>query len=334
MQRLKLVVGIEAEADQMVTVIVPYYQKEPGILQRALRSVGAQQACPMPLKVIVVDDDSPIPAAEELTVLGDIGVPIECICQSNGGPGAARNTGLNHASNLTKYVAFLDSDDEWLPNHLASAIAALQSGYDFYFADHLQLDAEVSAFKRAGRIRPEEHPVLEVNPTLHAYQGDMFDQIVRGNVIGTPTVVYNLIRFGHHRFKVEFTNVGEDYLFWMDIALAGARCAFSEEIDVVCGRGVNIYAGSGWGSDKHLLRVHNEIKFKKLLCSTYPLNQVQHRMVNGSLSDLRMAFARDVLHRVRHNKGLPIKLLRAHFRLDPLSFFMFPINTFRIRKSS
>jgi hypothetical protein len=36
----------------------------------------------------------------------------------NGGPGAARNSGIAHASH--PWLAFLDSDDEWLPNHLDS----------------------------------------------------------------------------------------------------------------------------------------------------------------------------------------------------------------------
>ena len=160
---------------------------------------------------------------------------MQCIRQPNGGPGAARNTGLDNAPEQARYVAFLDSDDEWSPDHLARAAAALQWGYDFYFADHLQIGAETSAFQRAGRISPEEHPALTASAGLHGYQGDMFDQTVRGNVIGTSTVVYDFARFGGHRFKVEFTNAGEDYLFWIDLVLDGARCAFSARTEAVYG---------------------------------------------------------------------------------------------------
>lgn len=322
-------------SENVITIVIPYYQEEPGVLQRALRSVSEQRDCPLPLHVIVVDDSSPVPADQELLALGDIGVPVQCIRRPNGGPGAARNTGLDNAPEQTCYVAFLDSDDEWSPDHLSRAVAALQSGYDFYFADLLQLGAEVSAFRRASRISPERHPALADTAGLHGYQGDMLDQIVRGNVIGTSTVVFDYARFGRHRFKVEFTNAGEDYLFWIDLVLDGARCAFSARIEAVYGRGVNVYAGSGWGSERHLLRVHNEIKFKKLLRRAYPLNELQQRSVDESLTALRRAFASDLLRRFRHRHSLPLNLLSAHLALDPLSYLMLPANALRIfRKRS
>jgi succinoglycan biosynthesis protein ExoW len=317
-------------SESVITIVIPYYQEEPGVLQRALRSVSAQRDCPLPLHVIVVDDASPVPADQELLTLGDIGVPVQHIRRPNGGPGAARNTGLDNAPKQTRYLAFLDSDDEWSPDHLARAVVALKSGYDFYFADHLQLGAEVSAFRRAGRISPEKHPALADSAELHGYQSDMLDQIIRGNVIGTSTVVFDYVRFGRHRFKVEFTNAGEDYLFWIDLVLDGARCAFSERTEAIYGRGVNVYAGSGWGSERHLLRVHNEIKFKKLLRRAYPLNELQRRSVDDSLSVLRWSFASDVLRRLRHRDGLPLNLLSAHLVLDPLSYLMLPANAFRI----
>jgi succinoglycan biosynthesis protein ExoW len=317
-------------SESLITVVIPYYQEEIGVLQRALRSVSAQRDCPLPVHVLVIDDSSPVPAEQEMLALGDVGVSVECIHRPNGGPGAARNTGLDNAPEQTRYVAFLDSDDEWSPDHLARAVAALRSGYDFYFADHLQLGAEVGAFRRAGRISPEKHPEIADIEGLHGYQGDMFDQILRGNVIGTSTVVFDYARFGRHRFKVEFTNAGEDYLFWIDLVLDGAQCAFSALTEAVYGRGVNVYAGSGWGNERHLLRVHNEIKFKKLLRRAYPLNESQRRSVDESLTALRRAFASDVLRRIRHRHSLPLNLLSAHLALDPLSYVMLPANAVRI----
>ena len=47
----------------MICVVIPYYQREPGILRRALASIAAQRDCPLPIHVIVVDDASPAPAA-------------------------------------------------------------------------------------------------------------------------------------------------------------------------------------------------------------------------------------------------------------------------------
>ena len=216
--------------------------------------------------------------------------------------------------------------DEWTPDHLARAVSALASGYDFYFADLYQLEQTTSAFLRAGRIQPSQHPLLpNLSEGLHAYRGDMLDQIIRGNLIGTPTVVYNFDRFAMQRFKIEFTNAGEDYLFWMELAHKGARIAFSSQPEVRCGKGVNIYAGADWGSEQHLLRVHNELKYRKLTGQLFPLTIQQRRHIEQCIRNLRVAFARDLLHRLRHRKPLPWPVLQQHFKLDPWSFLGLPV---------
>jgi succinoglycan biosynthesis protein ExoW len=309
----------------MITVVIPYYQKSPGILQRALASIASQRDCALPLHVIVVDDASPVSADDELRRAGTLPFTVRAIRQENGGPGAARNTGLDNAPESTRYIAFLDSDDEWTPDHLARAVAALQSGYDFYFSDLYQLDQQVGAFARAGRIDPSQHPALNVPyPDLHAYRGDLLDQTIRANIIGTPTVVYDFQRFKDKRFKVEFRNAGEDYLFWMDLAYSGAKVAFSNQCEVRCGRGVNVYAGSGWGSEQHLARISNEIRYKKLTAQLFPLNAAQKSHINASLQTLRMSFARDLIHRVAHRKRLPMKLLAQHAGMDMASYLGMP----------
>jgi succinoglycan biosynthesis protein ExoW len=314
----------------MITVVIPYYQKAPGILAKALASIAAQQGCPLPVHVIVVDDASPAPTGPELASAGPMPYPVQVIKQANAGPGAARNTGLDNAPAGTRFIAFLDSDDEWTPDHLARAVAALDSGYDFYFADHYQLGQTVSAFARAGRIQPAQHPsITNSGEGLHAYQGDMLDQIIRGNLIGTSTVVYSFERFAHQRFKVEFTNAGEDYLFWMELVQSGAKIAFSSQSEAAYGKGMNVYAGSGWGTEHYLLRIHNEMKYRKLTGQLFPLNGQQQTHIAHCVDDLRLAFARDLLHRIRHRKQLPWPVLRQHLKLDPWSFFGLPASLFK-----
>ncbi len=315
----------------MITVVIPYYQRSPGILRKALASIAAQQGCPLPVHVIVVDDASPAPVADELAAAVPMDHSVQVIAQPNAGPGAARNTGLDNASPATRYIAFLDSDDEWVPDHLARGVAALECGHDFYFADHYQLDQTTSAFLRAGRIQVDEHPLLPVPIAgLHAYQGDMLDQIIRGNLIGTSTVVYDFKRFSTQRFRVEFANAGEDYLFWMELAHQGAKIAFSSQSEARYGKGVNVYAGAGWGSEQHLLRIHNELKYRKTTARLFSLTEAQHAHVDASVRDLRLAFARDLLHRLAHRSPLPWTVLRQHLKLDPWSFLGLPANLLKM----
>ena len=310
----------------MITVIIPFYQKKEGILAKALASIALQKPSYMPIHVVIIDDASPISAQSELSKVNLPNLSIKIVLQANGGPGAARNKGLENAPAETRYIAFLDSDDEWSSEHIFRAVETLDLGYEFYFSDHYQLNSIIGAFARAGKIQPNQHPQLQgVSIGLHAYQGDLLDQIIRGNVIGTSTVVYDFLRFPKNRFKVEFTNAGEDYLFWMDIAYSGAKVAFSSHCEAHYGAGVNIYAGTGWGSENHLLRIHNEIKYKKLTLKLFKTTELQRAHISNNLGALRKSFAQDFLHRILHRKKLPVSVLKKHLQLDPLSFLYLPI---------
>lgn len=115
-----------------VSVIVPLFNKAPYI-GRALRSIAAQTFTDF--EIIVVDDGSTDGGSEIVEQFGDR--RLRLITQQNAGPGAARNRGLNEARG--EFVAFLDADDEWLPDYLAESFhsldeqdanaAAIVSGY-------------------------------------------------------------------------------------------------------------------------------------------------------------------------------------------------------------
>src|SRR5437867_5237539 len=115
-----------------VSVIIPLFNKAPYIA-RALTSVAAQTY--RDFDVIVIDDGSTDDGPRIVEAFNDL--PIHLISQENAGPGAARNRGLERAQG--ELVAFLDADDEWLPNYLSESVrlldehgpgvAAITSGY-------------------------------------------------------------------------------------------------------------------------------------------------------------------------------------------------------------
>lgn len=92
-----------------VSVVIPVYNRR-SLLANAIRSVRAQVV--QPRDVIVVDDGSVDGSGKEARRLG-----ATVITQENAGSSGARNAGLRAAQ--TDWVAFLDSDDRWLPEHLA-----------------------------------------------------------------------------------------------------------------------------------------------------------------------------------------------------------------------
>lgn len=108
------------ESISMISVIIPAYNRAP-TLRRAIESVLRQTA--QELEVIVVDDASTDASAEIARGVED--PRVRCITHpSNRGGAVARNTGIMAAAG--DYLAFLDSDDEWLPEHLADSLAFLQ----------------------------------------------------------------------------------------------------------------------------------------------------------------------------------------------------------------
>ncbi len=98
-----------------VSVVIPVHDRA-GLLERAVGCARTQTA--RPAEIVVVDDGSSDNSAEVASALGCVVVRHD----RNQGAAAARNTGVARASN--DWIALLDSDDEWKPNHLATVWAA------------------------------------------------------------------------------------------------------------------------------------------------------------------------------------------------------------------
>jgi len=102
-----------------LSVIIPVYNRERTI-GRAIQSVLGQTV--QDFEIIVVDDHSTDGTRNVLDGFRDPRIR----CLHNGGSqgaAAARNAGITAAGG--EYLAFLDSDDEWLPNKLEAQLALL-----------------------------------------------------------------------------------------------------------------------------------------------------------------------------------------------------------------
>ncbi len=95
-----------------ITVVIPLYNKAPHIV-KTLESVLAQSSRP---KEIIVVDDGSTDGGSDLVAPYVERYGVRLIRQENAGVSVARNRGVSEAN--SDYVAFLDADDYWLPQHI------------------------------------------------------------------------------------------------------------------------------------------------------------------------------------------------------------------------
>ena len=191
--------GIEPRAETpSVSVILPTYQRRE-LVRRAVASVLAQGY--RDFELIVIDDGSTDGTREALAGVDE---RIRYEWQPNRGVAAARNAGLRLARG--RIVAFLDSDDRWLPEHLALLVEALDENPETVLAWSAQVSGDDRPPGGAGMGR---HP---------------FPRLLVGNFVGGPTGV------GAHRNAVvnagefdERLRIAEDSDLWLRVALGGGK---------------------------------------------------------------------------------------------------------------
>jgi len=101
----------------LVSVVIPTYNNAE-MAPEAVASALAQEY--RPIEVIVVDDGSTDETADRL---GGLGSDVRVVRLAHGGPAVARNAGIRESSG--ELVAFLDSDDLWMPGKLSRCVGLL-----------------------------------------------------------------------------------------------------------------------------------------------------------------------------------------------------------------
>jgi glycosyltransferase involved in cell wall biosynthesis len=164
--------------DPRVSIVIAVYNGAPTI-ERALASVFAQTYTDY--EVIVVNDGSTDDTGAVLAHLGD---RIRLITQGNRGLSAARNAGVRASTG--EYVAFLDDDDEWMPEKLARCVPVLDADRDCALVYTLALKVDPQGRPMGADARPDgaESPTMNemlahpwnVVPSQFVVRRDVFER--------------------------------------------------------------------------------------------------------------------------------------------------------------
>ena len=321
-----------------VAVIIPFYQRQPGLLSRALRSVEAQVLdASVRLDVVVVDDGSPARVQPELAGVGaGLREVVRVVGRPNGGAAKARNTGLDALSGSAEAVAFLDSDDAWRPLHLARGLHALTAGADFYFANCQTTDGE-DWFATRDFDAAKVALLTGGLDGQHAWSSDDALAVLSATYVSpTPSVIYRLEPHRRQRFDERLQGAGEDHLFWLGLAAKSRLCAFSTEIEVDVGRGLNAHLSVDTWSHPQAATLH----FDQLLFCNTALIAYGERLrgphawafqrLRADRERYRRLTMRLIMVRFARTGRLSPSLLRRIARQDPACLLAAPAASWRI----
>ena len=186
---------------ELVSIVMPVHNAER-YLEEAIRSVMTQTYSHWEL--IVVDDASTDRSVEIATALSleDTRIKVHKNPTPTGYPATPRNMAVELAKG--RYIAFLDSDDMWLPGKLEHQLP--------FFSESEKIGVVFSNYEKIDEDSERDNRVIKARKITD------YKKLLLGNVIGNVTAIYDTERVG----KVYFQKVRhEDYAMWLSIMKRG-----------------------------------------------------------------------------------------------------------------
>ena len=198
--------------DYLVSIIVPTYNACEYI-QQTISSVLFQTYHNWEL--LIIDDcssDNTISIVKEFAE-SDPRIRYFSTNQNTGSPSQPRNIGIEQAKG--DYIAFLDSDDIWLPNKLEEQLAFMQEhGYDFVYSNYEKMSWDGKREQRIVKVKGSAS----------------YKDILKTNEIPCLTVLLKKELLENVRFK---SVPDEDCVCWLDILKRGYRAYNTGKVHAV-----------------------------------------------------------------------------------------------------
>ncbi|PLX46947.1 MAG: glycosyltransferase family 2 protein [Desulfobulbaceae bacterium] len=183
-----------------ISVIVPTYNRAGALLKKALDSVLAQRGTDF--EIVVVDDGS---SDYTRQFVAQYDGQVRYLHHQNRGPAAARNIGIRESRH--DILAFLDSDDWWHPDKLATQCRAMceQQGYLISHTDEIWYRRGLLLNQKKKHARPH---------------GDIFHHCLPLCCVGMSTVMARRDFFMEAGVFDESYPCCEDYELWLRASLS------------------------------------------------------------------------------------------------------------------
>ncbi|MFC0091175.1 glycosyltransferase family 2 protein [Allobacillus sp. GCM10007491] len=245
-----------------VSVITPAFNAEKTI-RGTIDSVLAQTY--QDYEIIVVDDYSTDRTVEivEKYVTKDSRVRLIQL-EENSGAAVARNTAMKAAKG--RYIAFLDSDDQWFPTKLEKQLAFMQEkDIAFSFTKYVRMDDEE---KLTGNISKAPKSVG-------------YHDLMKHCVIGCLTVMIDRKKVGNQ--EMENIRRRQDYAYWLTLTKQGFKAYGFPEVLAKYRMGQNTVSSNKLKAAKGQWYVYRQIEHQNLLKSSYYFVHYAFKGIKNSL---------------------------------------------------
>jgi len=264
---------------ELVSVIIPTYNRRE-LVREAVVSVLRQRYGA--LEVIVVDDGSDDDTA---AMVESMGGGVRCLRVSHGGVSRARNAGI--LASRGRWIAFLDSDDLWLPRKMSFQMQ--------FFRDHPEYricQTEEVWIRNGRRVNPRKYH--------RKPQGHCFERLLERCLVSPSAVVLERSLLDETGLFDENLPACEDYDLWLRIGCRHSLGLISKALVIKRGGHSDQLSGSLPGLDRWRIKA-----LEKILTSGR-LSEVQSVQALASLQVKCRVFGGGCLKRGRLDEGLEI----------------------------
>ncbi len=230
-----------------ITAIIPTYDRR-SLLPRALDSVLAQSVPPS--EIIVVDDGSSDGTAD---FVREQYPSVNLIEQENQGVSASRNRGIEAARG--DWLAFLDSDDEWLPRKLELQLTALSRNLDYRICY-----GEEIWMRKGNRVNP---PRKYIKSGGHIFKACLSVCLIAPSA----TIIHREIFAAVGLFDITLP-AAEDYDLWLRICARYPVLCLPDPL-IIKFDGHSDQLSHQWGIDRYRIRALEKILDSSFLIPEY-----------------------------------------------------------------
>ena len=275
-----------------VSVIIPTFNRAKKVA-RAVASVLYQTYTDYEL--IVVDDGSSDGTADSLSLFDPL--IIRLAHEENRGVSAARNTGI--ASSRAPLIAFLDSDDYWLPDKLAAQVAFFKA-----HPEAVACQTQEIWIRKGVRVNPRRK---HLKPS-----GNLFVPSLKLCLVSPSAVMVRRSLFHEVGLFDEALPVCEDYDLWLRVSCRYPIHLVNEDLVIKEGGAPDQLSKSLTGMDRFRI---------KSLAKVIENGGLSPRQVDAALVELRSkceVYGKGCLKRGKkeegeHYLGLPLEILKKYY---------------------